>query len=455
MGITSRVGPGVHTTFLSLRNRNFRLFFIGHLISNTGNWLTNVALTLLVLNLTDNGLAVGILAACQYGPVFFLSAWAGAVADRVDKRRFLFATQSLEMFQSFGLAVLAFLPHPPLVGFYILAAFGGALLAFDNPLRRSFVPEMVRQEDIPNAVVLNSLIVNTSRIFGPTLAGLLIVTLGYGWCFAIDGISYLAVILCLALMRPAELRRRPPKPRAKGEVREGIAYIRSIPVLWIPMVMLAAIGILAYNFTVTLPLFVTGALNSDEAAFTVLYATYSFGSVVAALIVANRGLVSVRTIVIGATLLGCCMLVLGSLPNVASAFPIMFLLGGASILYMTSTTANVQVVARPEMHGRVLALQSTLMIGGTLIGAPILGALAELAGTRAPILLGGLVCLSAAAFGALTLNARAPGEIQVRRGAFPRPARQSVTKSAPKSAGTPAAAGQLGERPNDSSISRS
>lgn len=412
MSVAGRTGSGVRKTFLSLRNRNFRLFFVGHLISNTGNWLTNVALTLLILSITDNGLAVGALAACQYGPVFFLSAWAGAVADRTDKRRFLFVTQSLEMVQSLALAVLAFMPNPPLPAFYLLAIVGGCLLAFDNPLRRSFVPEMVRQEDIANAVVLNSIVVNTSRIFGPTLAGLLIVTVGYGWCFAIDALSYLAVIVCLFMMRPSELRRRPPKPRAKGEIRDGLRYIRSVPILWIPMVMLAAIGILAYNFTVTLPLFVTGALDSNDAMFTLLYATYSLGSVLAAIVVANRGLVSVRTIVIGAALLGVCMLILGSIPSAQAAFPIMLLLGGASILYMTSTTANVQVTARPDMHGRILALQSTLMIGGTLIGAPILGALADVAGTRAPILLGGLVCLSAAAFGAIFLRSRDPGSIQ-------------------------------------------
>jgi MFS family permease len=412
MSLSGRAGAGVRTTFLSLRNRNFRLFFVGHLISNTGNWLTNVALTLLVLSLTDNGLAVGILAACQYGPVFFLSAWAGAIADRSDKRRFLFVTQSLEMVQSFALAFLAFLPNPPLPALYVLAVVGGILLSFDNPLRRSFVPEMVRQDDIANAVVLNSIVINVSRIFGPTLAGLLIVTVGYGWCFAIDAFSYLAVILCLLMMRPQELRRRPPKPRAKGEVREGIAYIRSVPTLWIPMVMLAAIGILAYNFTVTLPLFVTGALQSTDAVFTLLYATFSFGSVIAALVIANRGLVSIRTIVIGSVLLGLCMLALGSIPSVRGAFPVMFLLGGASILYMTSTTANVQVTARPDMHGRVLAIQSSLMIGGTLIGAPILGGLADVAGTRAPILLGGIVCLCAAAFGAIFLRSRDPGAIQ-------------------------------------------
>lgn len=419
MNIAGRAGSNVRTTFLALRNRNFRLFFTGNLISNTGNWLTNVALTLLVLSLTDNGLAVGILAACQYGPVFFLSAWAGAVADRSDKRRFLFITQTLSMVQSFALAAFAFLPNPPLPAFYILAVLGGMLLAFDNPLRRSFVPEMVRQDDVANAVVLNSLVINTSRIFGPTLAGLLIVTVGYGWCFVLDAFSYLAVLICLFKMRPSELRRRPPKPRAKGEVREGLRYIASIPILWIPMVMLAAVGILAYNFTVTLPLFVTGALQSNDATFTLLYATFSLGSVVGALIVANRGLVSIRTIVIGAGLLGLCMLALGSVPSVHAAFPIMLLLGGASILYMTSTTANVQVTARPDMHGRILAIQSSLMIGGTLIGAPLLGFLADVAGTRAPILLGGIVCIAAAIFGAIELHARAPEAIRAHRAPTP------------------------------------
>ena len=174
----ARLNRALRQTFQSLHNRNFRLYFIGQLISNSGNWLTNVALVLLVLRITGSGLAVGLLAACQFGPIVVLSAWAGALADRADKRRLLLLTQSLEMVQSAGLAVLAFLPHPPLGGLYALAVCGGTLLAFDNPLRRSFVTEMVQAEDIPNAVVLYSLVVNVSRIFGPALAGLLIVTLG-------------------------------------------------------------------------------------------------------------------------------------------------------------------------------------------------------------------------------------------------------------------------------------
>jgi MFS family permease len=386
-------------TFLALRNRNFRLFFVGQLISNTGNWLTNVALTLLVLKITGSGLGVGILASFQFGPILLLSAWAGAIADRGDKRRLLLVTQSLEMAQSVGLAVLAFQPRPSLAGLYALAGCGGVLLAFDNPLRRSFVSEMVPPGDLPNAVVLYSTIVNVSRLFGPALAGLGVVTLGYGWCFAIDACSYLAVLACLLLMRTAELRRRPPEPRARGAVREGVRYLRSVPVLWISFAMLAAIGTLSYNFSVTLPLFVTRSLVASEGTFTVLYSVFSLGAVVASLVVANRGLVRLRHVIVGAAALGVTMLLLAAAPGVAAAVPAVFLVGTASILYLTATTTIVQIESRPEMHGRVLSLQSVVLIGTVPIGGPLLGWLADTLGGRAPLVVGGVVSLLAAGFG--------------------------------------------------------
>lgn len=395
----TRFSRALRETFLSLRNRNFKLYFIGQLISNSGNWLTNVALILLVLKITGSGVAVGVLAACQFGPIFFLSAWAGALADRSDKRHLLLLTQSLEMTQSIGLAILAFMPHPPLGGLYALAIGGGILLAFDNPLRRSFVTEMVPAEDIPNAVVLYSIIVNISRIFGPVLAGLLIVTLGYGWCFTIDASTYLAVLFCLFIMRPAELHRRPPKPRTKGEVREGLRYVRSMPLLWISLIMLIAIQMLAYDFTVTLPLFVTDALHSTGGVFTILYSVFGFGAVVSALIVAHRSLVRMRHIIFGAVALGFAMLILAFVPGVWAAVPAVFLVGMASILYLTATTAIVQVEAKPEMHGRVLSLQTVVLGGSALIGGPVLGWIADTMGGRAPIILGAIVCLIAGTFG--------------------------------------------------------
>lgn len=388
-------------TFLSLRSRNYRLFFIGQSISNTGNWLTNVALTLLVLRLTGSGVAVGLLAACQYGPILLLSPWGGAVADRSDKRRLLFVTQTLEMAQSIGLAVLAFMPHPPLVGIFVLAVAGGMMLSLDNPLRRSFVTEMVPAEDIPNAVVLYSMIVNLSRIFGPALAGLLVVSLGYGWCFTLDAASYIAVLVCLAMMRAAELRRVPPKPRRKGEVREGVRYLRSLPELWITFAMLAAIGLLAYNFNVTLPLFVTQSLHGSDAAFTTLYAVLSFGGLVAAFGVAQRGRVTVAHIIVGAAILGLTLLGLAAVTSVALAAPVVLLVGAASILYTTSTTAIVQVRAKPEMHGRLLALQTVLLVGSSAFGGPISGWLADAFGARSLMVIGGVVCLAAAGFGCI------------------------------------------------------
>ncbi|MBA3870112.1 MAG: MFS transporter [Anaerolineae bacterium] len=397
--ISSRFNQTVKHTFLSLRNRNFRLFFIGQMISNTGNWLTNIALTLLVLNLTHSGLAVGLLAAFQYGPILFLSAWAGAIADDMDKRKLLLVTQTLEMGQSIALAIIAFTPNPSIPALFVVAMAGGVFLAFDNPLRRSFVSEMVRPEDLPNAVVLYSTIVNVSRAIGPALAGFLVVTLGYGWAFTLDAGSYIAVIICLIMMRPAELFKEPHKPHAKGAVREGLRYIMSVPTLWISFVMLALIGTLSYNFSVTLPLFVTHGLHGSDGDFTFLYTIFSVGAVVASLVVANRGFVQMRHILYGAAALGITMLILAAAPNVGIALPLMFLVGVASILYMTATTTLAQVESKREMHGRVLALQTVLLIGPTAIGGPILGWISDTLGAQAPMIIGGIVCLLAAAWG--------------------------------------------------------
>lgn len=398
----SRVRSNVRRTFKSLRTRNFRLFFIGQTVSNSGNWLTNVALTLLILQMTHSGFYVGLLAACQFGPILVLSLWGGAIADRSDKRQLLFVTQALEMLESVALAALVFMGNPPIWALFAVATTGGVLLAFDNPLRRSFVTEMVPREDIPNAVVLYSTIVNVSRIVGPALAGALIVWLGYGWCFTIDAISYLAVLASLWMMRPDELRRRPtPSKQLKGQVRAAFRYVLSLPVLWISFLMLLIIGSLAYNFTVTLPLFVTKALHGSEADFTLVYSVFGFGSLVGALLVANRSLVRIRHVIMGAIGLGAAMLLLAVSPSLGVTLPVAFVLGVTSILYMTSTTAIVQVEAKPSMHGRVLALQTSLMIGTTPIGGPLLGALADTAGARAPIVLGGFACLAAAIFGYL------------------------------------------------------
>jgi MFS family permease len=305
-----------------------------------------------------------------------------------------------------SLAILAFLPHPPLGALYVAALAGGNFLAFDNPLRRSFVTEMVSREDLPNAIVLYSTIVNGSRIFGPALAGLLIVAVGYGWCFAIDAATYLAVLVCLFLMRESELHRADKVPERKGAVRAGVRYLFETPPLWISFMMLAIVGTLSYNFNVTLPIFVTRVLHGSERTYTLLYSIFSVGAVVCSLIIANRGLTRMRHIILGAVLIGVAMLVLATVSSVLAAVPVIFAIGMASILYMTATTAIAQTEAKREMHGRVLALQTVLIGGPMAVGGPILGGLADAFGGRAPIVLGGIAALVAAGLGKWTSRGR-------------------------------------------------
>jgi MFS family permease len=395
----ARLSLGITTTFRSLRTRNFRLFFAGQLISQAGTWLTTIALTLLVLHLTNSGIAVGLLVACQFGPVLLLGAWGGLVADRSDKRRLLLITQTLEMGQSFALAVLAFMHHPPVVAFYLTALAGGFMLAFDNPTRRSFVAEMVPETDVQNAVTLNSALMTSARIVGPAIAGLLVVTTGYAWCFTIDGFSYLAVIASLAMMRRRDLRQPPVVIRAKGQLREGLRYVRGAPDLWIPLVMTAVVGTLTFNFGVVIPLFVERTLRGSDGSYTLVYSVLSVGSLAGALAVARRTSIEVRQIVVASLAFGLAMLIFAAAPNLAGSFPLALLVGITSVAFLTASTAIVQVRSTPAMRGRVLALQAIVLIGSTPIGGPLLGAVCDVLGARAGLVLGGLAALAAAGWG--------------------------------------------------------
>src|SRR4051794_20129531 len=405
-----RIGGAVRTTFRSLSVRNFRLFFIGQLISQIGTWLTQIALVLLVLHLTHSGVAIGALVACQFGPVLLLGAYGGVIADRADKRRLLLLTQSLQMLQSFTLGALAFMHHPPLAAFFITASAGGFLLAFDNPARRSFVPEMVPSDEVHNAVTLNSALMTSSRIFGPALAGVLVVTAGYGWAFIIDAVSYLAVLAALWMMRTEELFAPPRTIKGRGQVREGLRYVRRVGDLWVPMVMVALVGTLTFTFSVVLPLFVERTLHGSDGSYTALYSVLSVGSFLGALVTAHRRSVEVRHVVIASFGFGLAMLVFAAMPNLLSAFPVALLVGFTSIAFMTASTAIVQVRATPNMRGRVLALQSMVLIGSTPIGGPVLGAVCDALGARAGLVIGGLAALAAAFWGRFASKRRAAPE---------------------------------------------
>lgn len=403
----TRLRRATDDTFRSLHVRNFRLFFSGQLISQVGNWLTLVAQTLLVLKLTDSGVALGLLAVAQFGPVLFLGAFAGLIADRSDKRKLLLLVQSFAMVQSFCLAALVFTGHPPVAAVYGVALLGGFAIAFDNPARRSFVVEMVPEDDIGNAVSLNSALMTGSRVVGPALAGLLITTVGFGWCFLLDGISYLAVLAGLWLMDPTELRRPPVAVRARGQVREGLRYARSVPELFIPLVMMAVIGTLAFNFQTVLPLFATRDLGGSDITFTLLMSVVSAGSLVGALATARRKRIGIYTVSVAAIAFGVTMGALSVAPNQPVAFVVCLFLGLSSISFMTASTAIVQLTATPSMRGRVLALQGMVFLGSTPIGAPIVGFVSQRYGARYSVALGGVAALAAGVFGVLKVRGHA------------------------------------------------
>jgi MFS family permease len=398
--------------FASLRYRNFRLFFTGQLISQVGNWLTLIAQTLLVLELTNSGIALGVLTAAQFGPVLLLGAWAGLIADRSDKRRLLLIVQAAAMLQSFLLAALAFSGEPPVGAIYAVAVLGGVCMAFDNPARRSFVVEMVPERHINNAVSLNSALMTSSRVIGPALAGLLVTTVGYGWAFLGDGLSYIAVLAGLWMMRPAELRPAPVTLRAKGQVRAGLRYVRRQRELLVPLVMMGVIGTFSYNFQTVFPLFVIRDLDGSDATFTALLSVVSLGSLAGALLTARRREIGVRRVAQAAIAFGVAMGAMALAPNVGVAVAIGVVLGVSSITFMVASTAIVQIRAVPEMRGRVLALQAMLFLGSTPIGGPIVGWVSEEFGARYGVALGAVAAIAAGAWGLAALR---PSVLGARR----------------------------------------
>jgi MFS family permease len=396
----TRIRSGMDSTLRSFQIRNFRLFFGGQLISQVGNWLTLIAQTLFVLHLTDNnGVAVGVLTACQFLPVLVLGAWSGLVADRSDKRKLLLGVQVFAMLQSFAMAALAFMGDPPLLAIYAVAMAGGVATAFDNPARRSFVIEMVPQTHVQNAVSLNSALMTSARVIGPPIAGFLIVTSGYGWCFAIDGLTYIAVLFAYWRMNTAEIVRSESAPQAKGQIRQGLRYVRSEVDLFVPLVMTGIIGTFAMNFPVVFPLFVKEELGGTDTTFTILYSVVAIGSLVAALVSARRTSISIRDVVRGSVLFGVSLMVMAVSPSLATTVGASLFVGFASIVVITTTTAMVQLSTTPVMRGRVLALQAMVLLGSTPIGGPMLGWVCQTFGARAGFLVGAVACFVAAAWG--------------------------------------------------------
>jgi MFS family permease len=387
--MTERLRLAGHATFRSFASRNFRLFFGGQLISQAGTWMQAVAITWLVLDLTGSGIALGLVTAAEFLPILVLGAWAGVIADRVDRHRLMTTTQVAFLTLAVTLSVLTLTDNVSVGALFASSLLFGIINAFDNPSRRALVVELVPEMDVANAVGLNSALMTGSRVVGPALAGALIAGPGPGVCFVVNAISYMAVIAALLRMDRSQFRSSPRVAKAKGQLREGLRYLWRTPELRLPIILMAVVGTMTFNYQVTLPLLAERTFHGTASTFTMLFATLSLGSVVGALVVARQSSVGLGFLVRAGTGLALATFALAAAPTLPLAVLASLAVGFCNVLMISGATTVVQLRAAAPMRGRVLALLTVVFLGSTPIGSPIIGVVSELTDVRVALALGG------------------------------------------------------------------
>jgi MFS family permease len=392
-------------TFSSLKNRNYRLYFTGQIISVSGTWMQRIAQAWLILQLTNNnGFALGVESGLQFLPMLLFGAWGGVIADRFDKRRILYATQIAAGLLALGLGVIVAAGAATVLIDYLFSVALGFVNVFDNPARQTFVMEMVGREDLPNAVGLNSVVMNSSRIVGPAVGGLVIHFIGLAPCFFVNAASYVAVLAALRMMRGDELRPVPVVPRAKGQLRDGFRYVWSDRLVLIPLVMMAVIGTLAFNFQVVISLMATNTFGLDAGGLGAMLSVMGAGAVLGALAAASRRGVSYRRLLSLTYGMGVAIMFAALAPTLALEFIALFVMGAASFAFIAVANTTLQLTSRPDMRGRVMALYAIAFLGSTPIGSPIIGWVCSAWGPRAGFAVGGIAALIAGAVASYSLT---------------------------------------------------
>jgi MFS family permease len=374
----------------SLAVRNYRLYFFGQLVSVAGTWMQTVAQSFLVLRLTGSGTALGLATAARFLPMFLFGPLGGLVADRMNKRRVLYVTQTLSGLLALLFAVLIATNVIEMWMVYLLALALGAVNIFDNPARQSFIAEMVRLEDLSNAVTLNSVSLNVARVFGAALGGVFVAVLGLAACFALNAVSFVAVLVSLALMRSADLYPSRRVAKEKGQVRAGFRYVRRTPELMVPLVMIAVIGTLAWEFQVTLPLLARDTFHRGAGTYGLMASVMGGGAVIGGLIAASRENPRARALSVAAIGWGVAISAAALAPTLPLELAALVFVGYGSITFNSMAKTTLQLAAIPMMRGRVMALWALAWLGSTPIGGPIVGWVGETFGARWSLLAGGL-----------------------------------------------------------------
>jgi MFS family permease len=400
------VSAGLRRTFHSLSVPNYRRYFTGQVVSISGNWMQIVAEMWLIVQLTGSGLSVGVTAALQFLPMLLFGAWGGLLADRLPKLKLLQYTQALMALPALALWGLTAAGEIVPWMVYGLVLARGSVLAIDNPARQAFVMEIVGPERIVNAVALNSVVVHTSRIAGPAAAGTVIALLGVGPCFAINALSFGAMLVALRRMDRSALLTPPRAVKARGDVRLALRHVRATPELWIPLGAMVLVGTLSFNFQVLMPLLASDTWQGTATTYALMTMAMAVGSVGGALLTGGIGRVSPRLIVGASLAFGVFELLAAAAPSLPLQVLALVPLGAVSVTFAASVNSSMQLAASPAMRGRVMSLYSVVFLGSTPIGAPLVGWLAEVVSPRAGLALGGAAALIAAA-GAWVAYARA------------------------------------------------
>ncbi len=391
------------STFRSLAGYNYRVWAAGALVSNVGTWMQRTAQDWLVLTeLTDNSAtAVGIVMSLQFGPSLLLLPLTGYVADRYDRRKVLLATQCAMGLLALGLGLLTLLGVAQLWQVYLFAFLLGCVSAFDAPARQTFVSELVGEQHLTNAVALNSTSFNAARMIGPAVAGLLIASVGTGWVFLINALSYIAVLGSLAMLRVAELHRRGRAPRAEGGLLAGLRYVWDRPDLKTVLFMLFLLGTFGLNFPIFISTMAVGAYQAGAGHYGVLSSAMAVGSVAGALFTASRAQPHIARLVNSSALfgLGCALAAL--MPSYQTFGAMLVLVGIAAQTFTTSTNSVVQLSTEPAMRGRVMAILLAILMGATPLGAPAVGWVADTFGPRWALGVGAASGLASAIVGLL------------------------------------------------------
>ena len=398
-------------TFAALSVPNYRRYYSGQAISMIGTWMQMTAQSWLVLMLTHSSTALGVVVALQTLPVLLLGPYGGVVADRIDKRRLMIVLQSVMGVQALVLGVLIVSGSVTVWEIGVLATLLGCNNAFENPARQSFMLELVGPDHLRNAVSLNSVLVNVARTIGPAIAGLLIATVGDGVCFLANAVSFAAVVASLVTMDSSELRPTAPTPRASGQLREGLRYVRRTPELAVPLMMMAAVGCLTYEFQVSLPVMASSGLHVGATGFGFMTAAMGIGAVAGGLFVAARGKTGLRPLVLAASGFGVAMTFAAIAPSIGIELVALMFAGAASLAFMSTGNSTLQLGAAPTMRGRVMSLWFVSFQGSTPIGGPVVGALMAASGARTGLGLGAITCFVAALGGLFALR-----RLQARRG---------------------------------------